>query len=43
MTTITAICECYYSETKKEDALKNKILEESQLGDIEKMISSSNL
>ena len=43
MTTITSICECYYSETKKEDTLKNKILEESQLGDIEKMISRSNL
>ena len=43
MTTITTICECFYSETKKEDALKNKILDQAQVGGIGEVISSSNI
>ena len=43
MTTITTICECFYSESKKEDALKNKILSQAQVGGIGEIISSSNI
>ena len=43
MTTITSICECFYSESKKEDALKNKILDQAQVGGIGEIISSSNI
>ena len=43
MTEVTAICECYYSEEKKQNTLTNKILEESQLSVLEEIISSSNI
>ena len=43
MTTITAICECFFSEAKKEDALKNKVLDQAQVGAIGEIISSSNI
>ena len=43
MTTITAICECFYSESKKEDMLKNKVLDQTQVGAIGEIISSSNI
>ena len=43
LTEVTAICECYYSDEKKKDALKNKILEESQLSVVDEIISSSNI
>ena len=43
ITTITAICECFYSESKKEDFLKDKVLDQAQLGAIEEMISKSNI
>jgi hypothetical protein len=32
MSTITAICECFYSEAKNEENLKDKVLEEAQIG-----------
>ena len=43
MSTITAICECFYSEAKNEENLKDKVLEEAQIGFIEEILSSSNL
>ena len=43
MTSITAICECFYSESKKEDNLKEKILDQAELGTLEKIISRSNI
>ena len=43
MTTIIAICECYYSESKREDELKNKVLEQAQINTFEEIISSSNI
>ena len=43
MTTITAICECYYSESKREDVLKDKVLDQAQISFIEDIISSSNI
>ena len=43
MTTITAICDCFLNEGKKEDELKNKVLEQAQLGAVGDIISSSNL
>ena len=43
MTTITSICECYYSDEKREENLKDKVLEEAQISFIEEILSSSNL
>ena len=43
MTTITSICECYYSDEKREENLKDKVLEEAQLSLIEDIINSANL
>ena len=43
MTTITAICECYFSESKKEDALKDKVLDQAQVGALGDIISKSNI
>ena len=43
MTTITSICECFYSETKREENLKDKVLEETQISFIEDIITSSNI
>ena len=43
MTTITSICECFFSESKKEEALKNKIIDQAQVGGIGEIISSSNI
>ena len=43
MTTITAICECYYSKIKREDNLKNKVLEQAQISNLEEIISSANI
>ena len=43
MTTITSICNCFFSTSKKEADLKDKVLEQSQIGFVEDMISSSNI
>ena len=43
MTTITSICECFYSESKREENLKEKFLEETQISFIEDIITSSNI
>ena len=43
MTTTTAICDCFYSESNKEDALKSDVLNKAQLGAIGDIISSSNI
>ena len=43
ITTITAICECYFSETKREENLKDKVLEQAQIGFIEDIINKSNI
>ena len=43
MTTVTAICECFYSNSKREENLKNKFMEQAQISFIEDMISSSNI
>ena len=43
MSTVTAICECYYSESKREDNIKNKVMEQTQIGLVEDIISSSNI
>ena len=32
MAIITTICECFYSESKKEDFLKDKVLDQAQVG-----------
>ena len=43
MTTITSICECYFSKSTKEEILKDKVLEQAQIGFIEDVITSSNI
>ena len=43
ITTITAICECYFSETKRKENLKDKVLEQAQIGFIEDIINKSNI
>ena len=43
MTTITAICECFYSDSKREENLKEKVLNQAEIGALEEMISSSNI
>ena len=43
ITTYSSICECYYSESKREDNLKNKVFEQAQIGALEEIISSSNI
>ena len=43
MTSITAICECFYSESKKEENLKDKVMDQAQIGILEEMISKSNI
>ena len=43
MTTITAICECFFSEAKREENLKDKVLEQAQIGFIEDIINRSNI
>ena len=35
ITTYSSICECYYSESKREDNLKNKVFEQAQIGALE--------
>ena len=43
MTTVTAICECFYSNTKREENLKNKFMEQTQINFIEDIIIRSNI
>ena len=43
MTTVTAICECFYSNTKREENLKNKFMEQTQINFIEDIITRSNI
>ena len=43
MTSITSICECFFTEEKREQNLKDKVLEESEISYIDKIINSSNL
>ena len=43
LTTNSTICECFLSESKREENLKNKILEQAQLGAIEQVMSNSNI
>ena len=43
MSTITAICECFYIESKREENIKNKVMEQSQISFVEDIISSSNI
>ena len=43
ITSLTSICKCLYTEAKKENNFKNKVLEQIQLGTLEEMINSSNL
>ena len=43
MTSITTICQCFYNEEKKELNLKDKVLDQAQIGALEEMISSSNI
>ena len=38
MAIITTICECFYSESKKEEGLKNKVLDKIQVGGIGEII-----
>ena len=42
-TTITAICECFYSEEKREENLKDKVLDQAQIGFIQDIITKSNI
>ena len=43
MSTITAICECFYIESKRDENIKNKVMEQSQISFVEDIISSSNI
>ena len=43
MTSITSICQCFFSDSKKEENLKDKILEQTQLSFVEDIITSSNI
>jgi hypothetical protein len=43
MTTMNTICNCFFSSAKKEENLKDKVIEQSQIGFVEDMITSSNL
>ena len=41
ITTMTVICEYYFSETEREENLKDKVLEQAQIGFIEDRINKS--
>ena len=43
MSTITAICECFYSQSKREENLKDKMMDQTQISFIEDIITSSNI
>ena len=43
MTSITSICECFFNEEKREQSLKDKVLEEAEISYIDKIINSSNI
>ena len=43
MSTITAICECFYIESKREENIKNKVMEQSQISFVEDIITRSNI
>ena len=43
LTTNSSICECFLSQTKREENLKNKVLEQAQLGALQQVISNSNI
>ena len=42
-TTITAMCECFFDEEKREENLKDKVLEQAQIGFIQDIITKSNI
>ena len=43
MSTVTVICECFFSKTRREDNIKNKVMDQTQIGFVEDIISSSNI